>query len=95
MRADTTLSKRLTSCCFLYIRQPEIQQPQELPQDRKSPDLPEFGFHQPKVIPKGRISLAQATELLGKHATDPAKYGAAEAASEYNIDAADAKNILK
>ncbi|OQR71911.1 hypothetical protein BIW11_10704, partial [Tropilaelaps mercedesae] len=67
----------------------------ELPHDRKTPEEAEFGFEEPKIIPKGRISLSQATKLLKSHADNPKKYGANEAALEYNLDIKDSKNIIK
>ncbi|XP_022703706.1 NADH dehydrogenase [ubiquinone] 1 alpha subcomplex assembly factor 4-like [Varroa jacobsoni] len=72
-----------------------IQKSRKLPEARKKPIDPEFGFFEPSYIPKGRISLSKATQLLKKHASDPSKYQASQAASDYNLELKDAQNIIK
>lgn len=76
--------------------QPEVKRQQEnLPQDREAPAQTVYGFVEPKMVPKGKLSLSQLIELLKKHTDNPKVYTAASAAKEYHLELRDAELILE
>uniref|UniRef100_A0A7R9IF11 NADH dehydrogenase [ubiquinone] 1 alpha subcomplex assembly factor 4 n=1 Tax=Timema tahoe TaxID=61484 RepID=A0A7R9IF11_9NEOP len=46
----------------------------------------EFGFHEPKTVPRGRCSLRQALQFINDHETDPVKWSCGNIANEYHIN---------
>nr|CAD7594196.1 unnamed protein product [Timema genevievae] len=56
-----------------------------LPLVRGNMEEQEFGFHEPKMVPRGRCSLRQALQFINDHETDPVKWSCGNIASEYHI----------
>ncbi|GLH13658.1 Protein NDUFAF4 homolog [Gryllus bimaculatus] len=66
-----------------------------LPQNRQPPNEPEFGFHEPAMIPRGRVTLRQALKFITDHQTDPSKWTAESIADKYNLSPQITGHILQ
>lgn len=57
-----------------------------LPQDRSNPQQPEFGFTEPKIVQKGKVTLRQALKFISDHQADPKTWTIDKIADEYLIN---------
>jgi NADH dehydrogenase [ubiquinone] 1 alpha subcomplex assembly factor 4 len=74
---------------------PVINSSRRLPQDRKSPLDFEFGYEEPKMIPKGKTTMRNVLEILSKHQTEPNVETIEKLAKDYNMDLVDVANIVQ
>ena len=75
---------------------PVIQRKAEnLPKDRKNFEGFEYGYEEPAVIPKGRLTLRHALEILSKSQNDPEGFSVDKIAAEYSLKVEDVNDILE
>ncbi|XP_053212634.1 NADH dehydrogenase [ubiquinone] 1 alpha subcomplex assembly factor 4-like [Panonychus citri] len=68
----------------------------KLPVKRETFALPHmFGEIEPKVIPKGRISLTRTTNLVMEYASSKVPPSASEIAEKYDLQEQDAANLVR
>lgn len=66
-----------------------------LPQSRTTPQQRKYGFFEPSVVPRGRLTLRQATQMLSDAQTNPAKFTPQALAAQYDLSEKDVHSILK
>lgn len=66
-----------------------------LPQSRTTPQQRKYGFFEPSVVPRGRLTLRQATQMLSDAQTEPAKFTPQALAAQYNLNEKDVHSILR
>uniref|UniRef100_A0A023FRN7 NADH dehydrogenase [ubiquinone] 1 alpha subcomplex assembly factor 4 n=1 Tax=Amblyomma cajennense TaxID=34607 RepID=A0A023FRN7_AMBCJ len=72
---------------------PKSERP--LPQSRTTPELRKYGFFEPSVVPRGKLTLRQATQLLADAQNDPAQFTPQALATQYNLSEQDVHSVLK
>ena len=65
-----------------------------MPMSRENVEFPEFGYHEPKQVSKGKLSIRQALLLISKHNQDPMENSPMRLANEFTIHPAVASKIL-
>lgn len=63
----------------------EVTVEKVLPVERKNIERPEFGYHEPVKVTKGKLSIRQALLMIGKHHQDPSTYNAFILAKEFTV----------
>ncbi|XP_075551161.1 NADH dehydrogenase [ubiquinone] 1 alpha subcomplex assembly factor 4 [Dermacentor variabilis] len=66
-----------------------------LPQSRAAPQQYKYGFFEPSVVPRGRLTLRQATQLLADAKNDPNTFSPKALAAQYSLDEKDLHNVLR
>lgn len=66
-----------------------------LPQSRTVPQQHKYGFFEPSVVPRGRLTLRQATQLLADVKNDPDTFTPVALAAQYSLDEKDVHNVLR
>lgn len=66
-----------------------------LPQSRTTPHQRKYGFFEPSVVPRGRLTLRQATQMLSDAQTEPAKFTPQALAAQYNLNEKDVHSMLR
>lgn len=56
-----------------------------LPVERKNIEIPEFGYHEPVKVTKGKLSIRQALLMIGRHYQDPSTHNAFFLAKEFTV----------
>ncbi|XP_054724782.1 protein NDUFAF4 homolog [Uloborus diversus] len=79
--------------CTVWVFESKTSRP--LPQMRNKPEIPLYGYEEPKVIPEGRCSLKQALEFISKHQNDPDTHSVKFIAEKYNMKESDVQNVLE
>ena len=57
-----------------------------LPLSRSPGEDLEFGFTEPAIIPKGKVTLRQALKFISDHQADPKSWTAEKISSEYLLN---------
>uniref|UniRef100_A0A131XIR9 NADH dehydrogenase [ubiquinone] 1 alpha subcomplex assembly factor 4 n=1 Tax=Hyalomma excavatum TaxID=257692 RepID=A0A131XIR9_9ACAR len=66
-----------------------------LPQSREAPLEQKYGYFEPTVVPRGRLTLRQATQMLADVKMDPATYTPEAVAAQYGLDVKDVHSMLR
>ncbi|KAG8223066.1 hypothetical protein J437_LFUL002014 [Ladona fulva] len=66
-----------------------------LPLNRSAPEDTDFGFPEPSMLPKGRITLRQALKLISDYQSDPSSKPISAIAAEHNLGVEMTENIVK
>ncbi|XP_077485582.1 NADH dehydrogenase [ubiquinone] 1 alpha subcomplex assembly factor 4 [Amblyomma americanum] len=66
-----------------------------LPQSRTTPEQRKYGFFEPSLVPRGKLTLRQATQLLADAQNDPAQFTPQALAAQYNLSEQDVHSVLK
>lgn len=66
-----------------------------LPQVRTTPQQRKFGFFEPSVVPRGRLTLRQATQMLSDAQAEPAKFTPQALAAQYELSEKDVDSVLR
>uniref|UniRef100_G3MRX3 NADH dehydrogenase [ubiquinone] 1 alpha subcomplex assembly factor 4 n=1 Tax=Amblyomma maculatum TaxID=34609 RepID=G3MRX3_AMBMU len=74
---------------------PPSKSERPLPQSRTTPKQRKFGFFEPSVVPRGKLTLGQATQLLADAQDNPAKFTPQALATQYNLSEQDVRNVIK
>lgn len=72
---------------------PKSERP--LPQSRTTAEQQKYGFFEPSVVPRGRLTLRQATQLLADAQNDPAQFTPQALATQYSLSEQDVHSVLK
>lgn len=64
---------------------PNTDPAKALPLDRKPVEAFEWGFKEPEHVSKGRTTLRQAIEFIGKHQHEPNDWTVERIADEYKL----------
>lgn len=65
-----------------------------LPQSRAVPLIQKYGYFEPATIPRGRLTLRQATQMLADVKMDPGTFTAEAVAAQYSLDVRDVREVL-
>nr|XP_037280245.1 NADH dehydrogenase [ubiquinone] 1 alpha subcomplex assembly factor 4-like isoform X2 [Rhipicephalus microplus]XP_037280246.1 NADH dehydrogenase [ubiquinone] 1 alpha subcomplex assembly factor 4-like isoform X2 [Rhipicephalus microplus] len=65
-----------------------------LPQSRAVPLIQKYGYFEPATIPRGRLTLRQATQMLADVKMDPGTFTAEAVAVQYSLDVRDVREVL-
>uniref|UniRef100_A0A1E1X4F4 NADH dehydrogenase [ubiquinone] 1 alpha subcomplex assembly factor 4 n=1 Tax=Amblyomma aureolatum TaxID=187763 RepID=A0A1E1X4F4_9ACAR len=74
---------------------PPAKSERPLPQSRTTPEEHKYGFFEPSVVPRGKLTLRQATQLLADARNDPAQFTPQALAAQYSLSEQDVHNMLK
>ena len=66
-----------------------------LPEDRKTPEDPAFGYLEPTHISPGKCSIRQALEFIGNHHMDAENNTVGDIARSYKLNSAEVQQVLK
>uniref|UniRef100_L7M3Z1 NADH dehydrogenase [ubiquinone] 1 alpha subcomplex assembly factor 4 n=1 Tax=Rhipicephalus pulchellus TaxID=72859 RepID=L7M3Z1_RHIPC len=66
-----------------------------LPQSRAVPLVQKYGYFEPATVPRGRMTLRQATQMLADVKMDPSTFTAEAVAAQYSLDVRDVHNVLR
>ncbi|XP_046407164.1 protein NDUFAF4 homolog [Ischnura elegans] len=66
-----------------------------LPANRSTPEETDFGFLEPKMVPRGKVTLRQALKFIAEYQSDPKVSSIANIASQNNISESMTENIVK
>lgn len=66
-----------------------------LPLSRSRPEETELGYHEPQIIPKGKITLQQVMKLLADNQSDPQLYNETKISHDYELSKEDTANLLE
>ncbi|XP_060526200.1 protein NDUFAF4 homolog [Cylas formicarius] len=98
LKKNALLDERLKDVFVVADDPPPIIQPQNpsrpLPSDRSPSEPNLFGIKEPDIIPKGKTTLRNALQFLGKHQGDPNNYTAERIANDYCLPEHVVKNLL-
>jgi len=64
------------------------------PKSKEYLEEPEYGYMEPEVIPKGKLSMRQAVELITRHQSEPERWNADLIAKEYRLDLGITQKVL-
>lgn len=66
----------------------------KLPKSTEEVKYPYYGFEEPYIIPKGKLSLRQALDLIGKYQQDEEKWNVEVLSEEFKLDVDTTRNIV-
>lgn len=66
-----------------------------LPQSRAVPLEQKYGYFEPAVVPRGRLTLRQATQMLADVKMEPGTFTPEAVAAQYSLDEKDVHNVLR
>ncbi|KAF5284485.1 hypothetical protein FQA39_LY17020 [Lamprigera yunnana] len=95
---DETLYKRLRD---VYVTSQDvtpispISSNKPLPLVRKNIDEPEFGYHEPKRISLGRVTLKSAVEFISQHHLNAREHSISTISDKYKLPEETVKNIIE
>ncbi|XP_018323334.1 protein NDUFAF4 homolog isoform X2 [Agrilus planipennis] len=90
LKKDEMLNKRLKNVFVDSYDPAKLQkQPQNpnrpLPTSRTPAGDFEYGFHEPREVPPGRVTLKNALQFINNHQLDPKNYTSTKIALQYNL----------
>ncbi|KAL1436308.1 hypothetical protein MTO96_049821 [Rhipicephalus appendiculatus] len=95
------LLERLRSVKVVSSSGPQVQESvppksdRPLPQSRAVPLVQKYGYFEPAMVPRGRLTLRQATQMLADVKMDPSTFTAEAVAAQYSLDVRDVRDVLR
>ncbi|KAF4520446.1 hypothetical protein B566_EDAN004018 [Ephemera danica] len=98
LRKDSVLDERLKQIYLVShdLKKEEQSQPNRpLPLDRHTAESPEYGFIEPDVVPRGRVTLRSAIKFIQDHQADPKTWTVDKIADAHLLSKQSVENILQ